>query len=171
MCTYFFQIWLYVLIVSLSTPMPTSHHFFCIQKERKSRIAHTWTLNMALYLAGGWMKAAWPTQRLVHLLLLVLCVLFLVNERQCQHRWSVTTGFDSRTYRASGQWVPVPTYKGGRTGERRRTATNQTWPFSQHYRLFLFLAMLSREIPFFFPQQRQRQWRWTISTKTLIKHC
>lgn len=87
-------------------------------------------------------------KRLVHLLLLVLCVLFPVNERQCQHRWSVTTGFDSRTFRASGQCAPVPWYKGGRTGEGRRTAANQTWPFSQHYRLFLSLAVLSREILF-----------------------
>lgn len=93
-------------------------------------------------------------KRFVHLLLLVLCVLFPVNARQCQHRWSVTTGFDSRTYRASGQWASVPVYKEGRTGERRSTAANQTWPFSQHYRLFLSLALLSRGSPFF--RQRQR---------------
>lgn len=88
-------------------------------------------------------------ERPVHLLSLGLCVLFPVNDRQCQHRWSVTTGFDSRTYRASGQWAPRPqVQRRAYEGERGRTAANQTWPFSQRCRLFLSSAMLSREIPF-----------------------
>lgn len=165
-----FFIWLYVPIVLLSTPMPTNYHFLCIQKERKAKIAHTWTINMALYLAGGWMKAAWSMQRG---LCICFCLSFVYYFQWMRGRVS-TGGVSQRalTLRLivpADNEAPVPRYKRGRTGEGRSTAANQTWPFLQHYCLFLSLAMLSRESPFF--QQRPRQWRWTISTKTLIKHC
>lgn len=69
-------------------------------------------------------------------------------------RGSVSTGGVSQQALTLGLIVPadnelaILTDKGGRTGEGR-TAATQTWPFLQHYRFFLSLAMLSREFPFF----------------------